>query len=99
MTSSISRRRLVGGAMAATAAAAVTAPAVIAQTTPVRLNFAFAPDESGAIQALIDGFNAEQDGRIEASWIEAPVQSDAFSASWNRSSSLAPPTSTCSAPT
>ncbi len=78
MTSSISRRRLVGGAMAATAASAVAAPAVIAQTTPVRLNFAFAPDESGAIQALIDGFNASYDGRLEVSWTQAPIQSDAF---------------------
>lgn len=78
MTSSISRRRLVGGAMAATATAAVAAPAVIAQTTPVRLNFAFAPDESGAIQDLIDGFNAEHDGQIEVSWTLAPMQTDAF---------------------
>jgi multiple sugar transport system substrate-binding protein len=68
----ISRRTLLG-----TGAAALAAPAVLAQGGAQRITFAFAPDESGAIQALIDGFNASQ-GEVEVVWREAPEESDAF---------------------
>lgn len=67
----ISRRTLL-----ASGAATLAAPAVIAQGAQ-RVTFAFAPDESGAIQALIDGFNGSQGG-VEVAWLEAPEESDAF---------------------
>jgi multiple sugar transport system substrate-binding protein len=78
MTPTISRRQFVGGAAAGFAGSLLAAPALIAQTAPTRLTFAFAPDESGAIQALIDGYNAAADGRVEVSWALAPEESDAF---------------------
>ncbi|MGF1475510.1 MAG: ABC transporter substrate-binding protein [Geminicoccaceae bacterium] len=74
----LDRRRL----LAATAAGLVASPFAVrrsgAQNGPTELTFAFAEDESGAIQSLIDNFNTEHEGRIRVSWQKAPEQSDAF---------------------
>jgi multiple sugar transport system substrate-binding protein len=78
MTRTITRRQLVGGAAACFAGGLLAAPALVAQTAPTRLTFAFAPDESGAIGALIDGYNAAADGRVEVGWTRAPEESDGF---------------------
>ena len=75
MTRPISRRGLM--ASGAAGAAALAAPAVIAQAGARRVSFAFAPDESGAIQALVEGFNASQP-EVEVVWTLAPEDSDAY---------------------
>ena len=76
MTRPISRRALLAAGTAG-AATALAAPAVIAQAGARRLTFAFAPDESGAIQSLIEGFNASQPA-VEVVWELAPEESDAY---------------------
>jgi multiple sugar transport system substrate-binding protein len=73
----ISRRHFLETTAAGVATGALAAPAVLAQARTT-LNFAFAPDESGAIQALIDEFNGTNGDGIEVSWIEAPEQSDDY---------------------
>ena len=75
MTRPISRRGLLAAGTAG-AAAALAAPA-IAQAGRERITFAFAPDESGAIEALVEGFNASQ-AQVEVSWMLAPEDSDDF---------------------
>jgi multiple sugar transport system substrate-binding protein len=74
---SISRRHLLTGTAAGLAAGTLGAPALLAQSG-TRITFAFAPDESGAIQSLVDGFNAANDAGIEVTWTKAPENSDDF---------------------
>lgn len=74
---SISRRTLLTGTAAGVATATLAAPAILAQSR-TQLSFAFAPDESGAIQALIDGFNGSNESGVEVVWTEAPEDSDDF---------------------
>ena len=71
----LSRRRFLSTATLGTGALA--APWVRAQATST-LTFAFAPDESGAIQGLIDAFNAGNGSGIEVIWTQAPENSDDF---------------------
>ena len=73
----LSRRHFLSGSAAGLAAGALAAPAVRAQQT-TQLTFAFGPDESGAIQTLIDGFNAENQAGVEVRWTTAPENSDDF---------------------
>ena len=75
MMNPISRRKVLAGA--AGTAAVLAAPAVLAQGARQSLSFAFAEDESGAIQSLIDGFNEAQSA-VEVSWTKAPEETDAF---------------------
>ncbi len=70
----ITRRRAVQGLAGTAALAAVGRPA---RAQSSRITFAFAPDDSGAIQALIDGFNAQSQG-VEVVWREMDRLSDAF---------------------
>ncbi len=73
----ISRRHFLSGTAVGVATSALQAPAVLAQAQ-APLTFAFAPDESGAIQTLIDGFNSSNGAGIEVTWLEAPENSDDF---------------------
>ena len=45
---------------------------------PTEITFAFAPDDSGAKDALIEAFNAAHDGRIRVTFREMPRETDAF---------------------
>lgn len=72
---SLSRRHFLS--TATLGASALAAPWVHAQSSQT-LTFAFAPDESGAIQALIDGFNGNNDAGVEISWSKAPETSDEY---------------------
>ena len=73
----LSRRHFLSGTAAGLAAGSLAAPAVHAKSGS-QLTFAFAPDESGAIQALIDGFNASNEAGIEITWTKAPEELDDF---------------------
>lgn len=74
---SISRRHFLSATTAAVGAGSLHAPWVHAQGATT-LTFAFAPDESGAIQNLVDGFNAANGAGVEVAWVEAPETSDDF---------------------
>lgn len=71
------RRDLLQGAGALAMAAAVGRPAR-AQDGVTRLTFAFAPDDSGAIQGLLDAFNAAHRGEIEVNWRKMDRITDAY---------------------
>lgn len=73
----ISRRHLLTGTAAGVAIGSLGAPALLAQST-TQLTFAFADDESGAIQGLIDAFNSGNESGIEVSWTKAPENTDEF---------------------
>lgn len=73
----LSRRHFLSGTALGLAAGTLAAPALRAQTGP-RLTFAFAPDESGAIQQIIDGFNQSNGSGIEVTWTLAPENTDDF---------------------
>jgi hypothetical protein len=78
MTRTISRRQLVGGAAAGFAGGLLAAPAVVAQTAPTRLTFAFAPDESGAIQNLSTASTRPNDAPASRSPGPGAEESDDF---------------------
>ncbi|MEM7490570.1 MAG: extracellular solute-binding protein [Pseudomonadota bacterium] len=71
MRAPITRRTLL-----ATATAALAAPAVAQRGREI--TFAFAPDDSGAIQRLIDGFNAANGDGITVRWRTTSRATDAF---------------------
>ncbi|MFS4436576.1 ABC transporter substrate-binding protein [Paracoccaceae bacterium GXU_MW_L88] len=71
------RRQLLGSA-AGLAATSLAAPPLLAQSGTTEITFAFAPDESGAVQALIDGFNASNEQGIAVKWLKAPEDTDDF---------------------
>ena len=73
----LSRRHFLSSTAAGLAAGSLAAPPILAQSGS-QLTFAFAPDESGAIQALVDGFNNSNESGIEVTWTKAPEESDAF---------------------
>ncbi len=73
----LSRREFLSTTAAGLAAGGLAAPALRAQGSTT-LNFAFAPDESGAIANLIEDFNRTNEQGVEVRWIEAPENSDDF---------------------
>ncbi len=48
------------------------------QKEPVKINFAFGPDDSGAVQHLIDEFNQQHQGDIHVNWTETSRLSNEF---------------------
>lgn len=48
------------------------------EKTPTELNFAFGPDDSGAVAALLEDFNRDFKGRIHVNWKEGDRLSNEF---------------------
>ncbi len=80
MIRKLSRRTVLGSAGLGLAAAPLSMRQGLAQSDGegVTLNFAYGPDETGSVQAMIDAFNASNEGRIKVNWVVAPASTDAF---------------------
>lgn len=75
--SDLTRRGLLGSAAGAAALAAWPRRAR-AQGAARRVTFAFAPDDSGAVERLVEGFNRANGVGIEVEWRRMDRLSDAF---------------------
>ena len=64
--------------LGAASAVAGAAPAGWTANGPVELVFAFGPDDTGTVQALIDGFNEAHGDRIRVRWQVMPRASNAY---------------------
>nr|WP_298413609.1 ABC transporter substrate-binding protein [uncultured Halomonas sp.] len=73
------RRLLLGGlGLGGMAALGVSPLGAAVAAQPEEITFAFGPDDSGSLQALIEAFNQEYEGRIRVRYQLMPRASDAF---------------------